>query len=431
MPSIIAIGLISGTSMDGVDAALLNIKGHGSSTEATLERAFTLPYPPPLKKRLHEACSPATGRVDEICRLNFLVGEQFAAAALGVAERCSRSIEEVNLIGSHGQTIYHSPSTYTSGEIPEQDSGADTTVSDHTAPSGPSPAPGEEIVNSTLQIGEPAVIASRTGVTTVADFRTADMAEGGTGAPLSPYAHLLLFKHLDRPLAVQNVGGIGNLTVIPARGGPSSVLAFDTGPGNMVIDALAEEITDGKLSCDEDGSLSSRGRVNEKLLESLLEHPYFELSPPKASGREMFGADYVRAFVQKGRELGAADNDLVATAVALTAHSITMSYRRHVLPEHPVKELLLCGGGARNPTLTAMLSELLHPIRIGVTDDYGVPADYLEAMTFALLANETLRGVPTNLPSVTGAGRPVVLGKIVPGNNFRSLVKAGRLMPGG
>jgi anhydro-N-acetylmuramic acid kinase len=369
--------------------------------------------------------------VDEICQLNFLVGEQFADAALGVAERCSRSIEEVDLIGSHGQTIYHSPSTYARGKTSEKDSGADTTVPPEAGAPGPSPGPSDDIVNSTLQIGEAAVIASRTGVTTVADFRTADMAEGGIGAPLSPYAHLLLFKHLNRPLAVQNIGGIGNLTVIPARGGPSSILAFDTGPGNMVIDALVEEITGGKMSCDEDGTLSSGGSVNEKLLETFLEHPYFELPPPKASGREMFGADYAKTLIQKGREMGAADNDLVATAVALTAHSIATSYRQHVLPEHPVKEVLLCGGGAMNPTLVTMLSELLQPIRIGKTDDYGVPSDYLEAMAFALLANETLRGVPTNLPSVTGARRPVVLGKIVPGNNFRSLVQAGRLTPGG
>lgn len=405
MFSITAIGLISGTSMDGVDAALLTIEGFGLDTQAALKGAFTLPYPPELKKRLLLSCRPGSGSAEEICSLNFIVGEYFAKAALEVTRRCSREMKDIDLIGSHGQTIYHSPSGPGS-------------------PDGPGACPAGGGMNSTLQIGEAAVIARRTGVTTVADFRPADMAEGGTGAPLSPYVNFLLFKHLLRSVAIQNIGGISNVTVIPANGGFSSLLAFDTGPGNMVVDALAEELTAGELSCDRDGVLSSGGRVNEALLRALLTHPYFETPPPKASGREMFGGDYVRGLLEKRGELGMTDRDLIATAVALTAHSIARSYRRFVLPHHAVEEVLLCGGGARNPTLTAMLKDLLDPLRIGTTDDYGLPSDYLEAMTFAILANETLHGIAANLPQVTGAKRRVVLGKIVPGDNFHALMQS-------
>ncbi len=404
MPPITVIGLISGTSMDGVDAALLTIEGCGLNTRAALKGAIILAYPSELKERLLLSCDPHTSSVDEICRLNFMVGEHFAAAAREVAALCSLRMAQIDLIGSHGQTIYHSPSTglSISGEV-----------------------------NSTLQIGEPDVIAARTGVTTVADFRTADMAVGGTGAPLAPYAHFILFKHLELPLAVQNIGGISNLTLIPSANDRSSVLAFDSGPGNMVVDAIVKDITGGMQCCDEDGSISSGGRINGTLLQELLKHPYFETPPPKACGREMFGVEYAKAFLRKGREMSMGDEDLVATALALTAHSIALGYRLHVLPNHSIKEVLLCGGGAKNPTLKAMLEELLHPVRIGVTDDYGVSSDYLEAMTFAILANDALHGLPANLPSVTGARKSMALGKIVPGDNFASLIESGRLAPKG
>jgi anhydro-N-acetylmuramic acid kinase len=268
-------------------------------------------------------------------------------------------------------------------------------------------------VRSTLQIGEPSVIAERTGLTTVADFRPRDVAAGGQGAPLVPYADYFLFHDARKNRAVQNIGGIANVTYLPAGGRPADTLAFDTGPGNMMIDRAASLATGARAPYDAGGRIAARGHVNQKLLAELMRHPYLRRRPPKSTGREMFGTPLTDRLHERARRAGIPPADLVATVTAFTAASIADAYRRF-LPG-AVDEVILCGGGSRNPTLVAALGERLAPARVLLTDDFGIDADAKEAVSFAILAWATIRGEANNVPSATGARRPVVLGKIVPG----------------
>ncbi|HOD84410.1 MAG: Anhydro-N-acetylmuramic acid kinase [Planctomycetes bacterium ADurb.Bin126] len=384
-------GLMSGTSADGIDVAIVDFE-RGGLTVLAFE---TVSYRPALRRAIFDAFDPATGRVDLICRLNVAVGEAFAAAVRRTADRAGIPLASIDLIGSHGQTIHHLPNA-------RRQWGAR--------------------VASTLQIGEPGVIAERTGITTVADFRPRDVAAGGQGAPLVPYADVVLYRHATKARAIQNIGGIANVTYLPPNGPPyggttsaalrvEGVLAFDTGPGNMVIDRLVSSLTGGRRTYDRDGRLARRGRVHAALLGELMRHPYFRRRPPKTTGREEFGAVYADRLRKRGLKLGLADADLVATATALTARSIADAYRRF-LPA-PVDEVILCGGGARNPTLAGMLAGQLAPAAVMTTDDLGLSADAKEAVSFAILARETLRGRANNVPSATGARRAVILGKIV------------------
>ena len=377
-------GLMSGTSADGIDVAIVDITQIGLNV-----RAFeTVRYRPALRRAIFDAFDPATGRVDLICRLNAAVGEAFADALIRTAERANIPLASIDLVGSHGQTIHHLPAARKQWGVN---------------------------VASTLQIGEPGVIAERTGITTVADFRPRDIAAGGQGAPLVPYADVLLYRHATKTRAVQNIGGIANVTYLPPVGrrsrGTANVLAFDTGPGNMVIDRLVWSLTGGRQTFDRDGRLGARGRVHAGLLGELMRHRYFRRRPPKTTGREEFGAAYADRLRERGRKLGLSDADLVATATALTARSIAKAYRSF-LPG-AVDEVILCGGGAKNPTLTRMLADLLAPAAVMTTDDLGLSADAKEAVSFAILARETIRGRANNVPSATGARRAVILGKIV------------------
>lgn len=383
----LVVGLMSGTSADGVDAALVEI-GWAEGRLAVETRAFVCrAYPSSLRVAVLEACEPSIGRVDRICWLNALLGETFAAAALEVIAAAGLRPSDVDLVASHGQTIYHA-----------------------TQPGDDPP--------STLQIAAPAVIAERTGITTVADFRPRDVAAGGQGAPLVSYVDHLLFSHPSRNRIVQNVGGIANLTVLPAGAGADAIVAFDTGPGNMVIDALALTLVGEE--CDRDGRHAAEGRVDEELLGELLAHPYFRRSPPKTTGREQFGRAYADDLlrVARLRELSAAD--LLATATALTVRSIGDAVRSHV---GPVDDVIVGGGGARNPTLMAWLAEELRPAQLWRHEDFGVDGDAKEAIAFAVLGYQTVHGRPNTLPRCTGARHPVVLGSIVPGANYLDLVR--------
>ena len=384
-------GLMSGTSADGIDVAIVDFE-RGGLTVLAFE---TVSYRPALRRAIFEAFDPATGRVDLICRLNVAVGEAFADAVVRTADRAGIPLASIDLIGSHGQTIHHLPGAKRQWGAP---------------------------VASTLQIGEPGVIAERTGITTVADFRPRDVAAGGQGAPLVPFADVVLYRHATKARAVQNIGGIANVTYLPPNGPPyggttsaalrvDGVLAFDTGPGNMIIDRLVSSMTGGRRTYDRDGRLAGRGRVHAALLGELMRHSYFRRRPPKTTGREEFGAVYADRLRKRGLELGLSDADLVATATALTARSIADAYRRF-LPA-AADEIILCGGGARNPTLTGMLARLLAPAAVMTTDDLGLSADAKEAVSFAILARETLRGRANNVPSASGARRAVILGKIV------------------
>jgi anhydro-N-acetylmuramic acid kinase len=377
------IGLMSGTSADGVDAALVDIGGTGHKLIVKLLAFRTFPYPAPFRARLLEAM--ARGTVADVCHLNVVLGEWFARAALRALKAAKIPPHRVALIGSHGQTLHHLPRLRRE--------------------------PGLGPVHSTLQLGAPAIIAERTGITTVADFRSRDMAAGGEGAPLAPYLHALLFRHPSLSRAVVNIGGISNLTFLPASGGLGEVRAFDTGPGNMVIDGVVRYITAGRQAFDLGGRLARGGTPHEELLQTLLEYPFLQRRPPKSTGREEFGERFLDLFLRQGKLLGLSDEDLVATATAYTARTIADALK--FLPRL-VEEVFISGGGAKNPTLMRMLQDAIGvPVR--PIDALGWDGRALEAVAFAVFAYQHVKGVPCNLPHVTGAKRAVVLGTMTPG----------------
>lgn len=362
------LGLMSGTSHDGVDAALVRIR----AAKPRLMHHCHFLYPLSLRQKIASASDMS---VHEICRLNFELGEIFAKAALRCIEGSGFSAKAVDAIASHGQTIYHIPPAYNKR-------------------------------GSTLQIGEAAVISQRTGIPVVSNFRVADMAAGGEGAPLVPYADYLLFHGKGKGIrAVQNIGGIANVTVVTPE--VEDVFAFDTGPGNCLIDE-AMQCLFGK-PIDRGGRVAQKGAPDPDLLETLLSHPYFLKKPPKSTGRETFGKEMIE-MACKSRRI--TPEDLIATFTHLTARSIKEAYERFIIPRHNIREVILSGGGARNGYLLSLLRDLLSPLRIKLIDDYGIPAEAKEALSFAVLANETLSGRPANLPRVTGAQKRVILGSI-------------------
>jgi len=378
------IGLMSGTSADGVDAALVELEGSGIETKLQLLSFHFSPYVREIREQIFELFSPETGQVDKICRMNFLLGRFFADAALSAIDEAGLSPSDIHLIGSHGQTIYHLPPS----------SGA--------------------IVPSTLQIGEPAVIAHKTGIPVIADFRVADVAAGGEGAPLVPYVDFLLFREEKRTRTLQNIGGISNVTVLPANATIDDILAFDTGPGNMLVDAAVKLLTSGQYNFDPNGSLAAKGKSDEKLLFELISHPFIFAPPPKTTGREHFGIYFAKKIISKAKEKNVKDFDILATFTEFTAKSIYGNYQRFVFPKHSVSEVILSGGGTHNLTLVEHLDRYFGNIPVVKIDDYGISSDAKEAVAFAVLANETLAYHPGNVPNVTGAVRPVILGKIIP-----------------
>ncbi len=376
------VGLISGTSADGVDAAVVRIHGTGPATRPDLIHFTTVPYPESERRELFALFSPRTGTVDRVCALNFRLGELFAEAALQAIARAGLRAPDVDLIGSHGQTIWHIP-----------------------------PEGGRS--GSGLQIGEAAVIAARTAIPVVADFRVADLAAGGHGAPLAPYIDYLLFRDPERSRAVQNLGGIGNVTHLRRGDALDQVLAFDTGPSNTVINALVEAATDGREEFDRDGQLAASGRVDRELLDELLRDPYFGAPPPKSTGREHFGVQYAAELLKTGRTRSLASADLVATATRLTVETIVRSYRDFLDPRGGVDEVILGGGGSLNPVLRRWLSEALAPVPVRTHEEFGINGKAKEAMLFAILANDAIAGHPWSLTSATGSTRRAVLGKLV------------------
>ena len=375
------VGLMSGTSADGVDAAVVDI----SRGKVRLLAFEVFPYPAALRRQILSLCMPESARLEDICHYNFVLGEVFADAVIKLCSKSDIALSSIDLIGSHGQTIYHNPRGRRYGRT---------------------------LVRSTLQIGEPSVIAQRTSITTVADFRPRDMAAGGEGAPLVPFADYILFSHKRLNRAVQNIGGIANVTFLPAGGKRDEVVAFDTGPGNMVIDGAVRLMSDNKQHYDRGGKIAARGRVDKRFLNEMLRHPFLRRRPPKSTGREEFGADFAERIYHRGAKKGLADIDIVATVTAFTAHSIARAYRQF-LPAMP-DEMILCGGGAHNETLVEMLHSELPEVKMLSTDDFGISVDAKEAISFAILAWATIRGQPNNVPGATGAEQPVVLGKIVP-----------------
>lgn len=385
------IGMISGTSADAVDAAVCEIQGNPPQIEARIVHAITYPYPDGFQQRIHQACLPEQSHVDELCQLNADLGEHFAAAAHAVITGAGLTVDDIDLIGSHGQTVWHM-----------------------IAPSGQA--------TSTLQLTEAAIIAERTGITTVSNFRPRDIAAGGQGAPLTSYADWLLLRHPVHWRAAQNLGGIGNVTFLPPVTDHASLpLAFDTGPSNSLIDAASTILSQGVQRYDRDGQWAAQGHIDDGWLEALLSHPYYQRQPPKTTGRELFGPDMAADLIAEGRSRKLRDADIMATLTALTAASIADAYARYAPAS--IAEVILGGGGTRNPVLVRMLRERLSPAVVLTHEDIGLDSDNKEALVFALLAHETWHARPGIHPALTGAQHPVVLGQITPGHNYPELVR--------
>jgi anhydro-N-acetylmuramic acid kinase len=380
------LGLMSGTSADGIDVALVRIAGRPPRLRAHLENFACYRLPRPVREAVLAAADGVPATTAEISQLNFRIGELFAQAALDACRRFHISPRRVDLIGSHGQTVYHQ--------------------------GAPAAFPGGRKIASTLQIGEPAIIAARTGIATVGDFRPADMAAGGQGAPLVPFVDFLLYRHARRGRVALNIGGIANLTAIPAAARPEQVIAFDTGPGNMIIDALVAGLTNDRKRFDRGAALALRGRLEPELLASLVKYPFFARKPPKTAGREQFGSAFLGPALDWAHRRKIRPENILHTITLLTPMTILDALRRWVFPNMRVNELILSGGGAHNPLIVAHLRAGLAAIPIVPSSAWGVPEDAKEAFAFAVLAYESRHGRPANLPGATGAARQTVLGKL-------------------
>lgn len=387
----LVIGLMSGTSLDGVDAVLVRIEteAHAFKGIELLHHSY-LPYSEALRSRVAALCSLTSARIDALVEAHFGLAEWYAEAVKLLLSESRRRASDIDAISLHGQTVWHAP-------LPT-----------------PFPGPeGEFPVKGTLQLGSSSVLRERTGIPVVADLRARDMAAGGEGAPLSPYLDALLFGSPEEGRAVQNIGGIGNVTVIPPGATMGDIFAFDTGPGNMIMDALVLRGTGGRLRFDPDGSIAAQGRVWPEMLEELMADPYFARRPPKSTGREVYGLAFTEALEARFAARGLSFEDGVATATAFTAESIARAYRDFVLPKTALGSVVACGGGARNASLLGMLEERLPKgISIKTSAEFGIPDQAREAMAFALLGHESLMGRPGNLPAVTGARAAVVLGTV-------------------
>jgi len=376
------IGLMSGTSMDGIDTALVRISGNGLDTKIELVDFATYPYENRVRFALQEINNLSAIKLSD---LNFVVGEAFSDATISIIEKAGLKPEEIDLIGSHGQTVYHNPPSMKSE------------------------------FSSTLQIGEADVIAENTGITTIADFRTRDIALGGEGAPLVPYVDYLLFRETDKVKIALNIGGISNSTLITTN--LDDVLAYDSGPGNMLIDDVIRIHTHGKENFDKDGKIACSGEVDYKILYHLLNNDYYKESPPKTTGREMFGREEAERLYKLVENKSIKLNVLISTLVQLTVDTICNSYEDFILSKWKIDEVILSGGGAFNPVIVERLMEKLKPIPLSISEKYQIPPDSKEAIAFAILANETIFTNYSNLPNVTGARSGAPLGKISIGKN--------------
>ncbi len=380
------VGVMSGTSADGVDVALARVSGGGATrVRGELLAHATFPLDKVVRKEVLRVAEGGAIKTGELSQLNFRMGEVFGDAVLAACKKFRVAASKVHLIGSHGQTIFHQGK--------------------------PVPFLGRA-TSSTLQIGEGAVIAARTGINTVTDFRTADMAVGGQGAPLVPYVDWLLYSDKRLGRVSLNLGGIGNVTVLPAGANASQVYAFDTGPGNMVIDALVAHFTRGRKRFDEDGRIARQGNSNKRLLAELMNDEYLKVRPPKSTGREYYGGPFVERLLKLGKQFGASPDDMVRAATIFTALSVVDALKRLVAPRTKIDEVVVSGGGAHNPLIMAQLAAALDPIEVMPSSALGVNVDAKEAYAFALLAYESWHRRPGNLPSATGAKRGAILGKV-------------------
>jgi len=385
------IGLMSGTSADGVDVALCEVNGQPGSIQASILAGETYSYDSALRQRILDNCDRTLSSVEQIAQLNVDLADAFADAIINFAQQQNVALTEIDLIASHGQTLWH-----------------------NVLPDGR--------VGATFQIGEAAVLAERTGITTINNMRAQDVAAGGQGAPLTGYVDWLLLRHPQHWRAVQNIGGMGNVTFLPPLSDTrSEPIAFDTGPGNALLDVAVSHFTDGAQTYDRDGLLAQRGRVHEEWLENLLQHPYYQRGYPKTTGRELFGTEAALSLIDEAQTLGLDHHEIIATLTALTATNIADAYQRFA--PATVREVILGGGGHRNPVMVGLIKGLLAPTRVLTHEDLGISSDFKEALVFAVLAHETWHGRPGTLPSLTGARHAALLGQITPGRNFEALLR--------
>ena len=387
----LVVGLMSGTSADGIDACLVKIDNtnpkdpvsRGKNLKVKPIGCKTYKFPHKVQQKILQISDPSYQNLDEVLRLNMALGEYFAQAVFSVVKAFGYDMNEIDLIGSHGQTVRH--------------------LSEWEKKIG-------KKVRATLQIGEPAVIASKTGKVTVGDFRTGDIALGGQGAPLTPYVHYLLFGDKRISRMVVNVGGIANFTVLPKGGKVDDIFAFDSGPGNIIVDNLTKKIY--KKNFDPDGKIASSGKVKFDLLNKLKEDEYFYKKPPKSCGRENFGEEFVSNILDRAKKLRMKSEDILTTASELSVWSILDAYEKFVKPKIKLNQILLSGGGVHNKYFLKRLKLLFHPIKVISTQELGQNPDFLEAISFAILANQTIEGEPVSFKMTTGAKKPGILGKI-------------------
>ncbi len=373
-------GIMSGTSLDGIDVALVHIEGSGVESKVKLIHFITVPFCNDMKNEIQQALSIENSNVQLICSLNFKLGLCFANAVREVCKEANFPLGQLNLIGSHGQTIYHQPK--------------------HDG----------NMIPSTLQIGEPAVIAYETNTTVISNFRTMDIAAGGQGAPLVPYSEIILYRHPTKNRLLQNIGGIGNVTIIPSHLSDKNVIAFDTGPGNMVIDEMCQRLF--QLSYDQNGKIAKQGVIVDEILTYCMNHSFLKMNPPKSTGREQFGEEFVSELLKR-YERHSKEN-IVMTVTMFTARSIVHQYKEFILPYYEIDEVILGGGGSYNRTLVEMIRNGLKEEKCALflQEDIGYSSEAKEAIAFAILANETHHRNPSNVPSATGAKQSVVLGNI-------------------
>jgi anhydro-N-acetylmuramic acid kinase len=387
----LVIGLMSGTSADGVDVALCDITGAPDLLNAGIIAGETFPYDARLRQRILDSCDRQTSRIDQIAQLNVDIAEAFVIAINAFCEQHQINLADVDLIGSHGQTVWHNVL-------------ADGRVS------------------ASLQIGEASVLAERTGITTISNMRARDIAAGGQGAPLTGYVDWLLLRHPEHWRAIQNIGGMGNVTFLPPLNNREhQPIAFDTGPGNALIDTAMAHFTDNKLTYDKDGEFASQGRINEDCLSELLQHAYFQRGYPKTTGRELFGTEAALSLIKQAQSRGLNQYDITATLTALTATNIADAYQRFAPAR--IDEVILGGGGQHNPVMVNLIKEFVAPAIVRTHEDLGISSDYKEALVFAVLAYETWHGRPGTLPSLTGADHATILGQITPGANYETLLQ--------
>lgn len=386
------VGVMSGTSLDGIDTALVQIvtDDKGEISKVTLKAFEYTPYSDEVRKRLLNLCSVESAKLDDLVIANFGLAEWYAYGVNKLLATSGIVPGEIDAICCHGQTVWHAPM--------------------------PAAFPGPEgvlKVKSTLQIGSGPVLAELTGIPVISDFRSRDMAAGGEGAPLVPYVDKALFQSQTIGRILQNIGGIGNATVLPPKNAVQEVFAYDTGPGNMVMDTLVYLQSNGNQKYDYEGKIAAAGQINQDLLNLFLQDKYYHNSPPKSTGREVYGLAFANRFLSEGKNRNLSFSDILATATALTAKSITQSYQQFIFPTIDIAEVIISGGGTHNKTLMDMIKQdLPASLSVKTTAEFGVPDDAKEALAFAILGHETLMGRPSNLPSVTGASHPVLLGNL-------------------